>query len=105
MRRVFLSIPLIIAACGPVQVDPQPIGGSREDAIVNLAYEVDRFRSPEYSEARAIETATRACQIWGYSEAVRLGGEIRECSNRVRMPSEGVDSCTRSRVVIPYQCR
>ena len=69
---------LAIAACA-TQKELVPIGGSRADGTVSLAFEYGIFESPQANMPAAAAAATDRCKAWGYTGAEAFGGEMRKC--------------------------
>jgi YecR-like lipoprotein len=93
----YLALALLVAGC-TVQTAAVPIGGSRADGTVELAYEFGDLQTAEVDWAAAQQQATQRCASWGYTAAEKFGGERRQCS----MPSGY--GCLRWQVTVPYQC-
>ena len=81
-----------------VPVSSVPIGGSRADGTVTVAYEYGPFAIPEVNREEMYRQAKERCQRWGYQEAERFGGGTRQC-----IRPDG-SACWLWRVSIQYQC-
>lgn len=77
----------------------EPVGGSRADGTITLAYTVSMFQSPVVDWAQADASATQRCSGWGYAGAERFGSGRNRC-NRVN----GYGNCIETVVLIDYQC-
>ena len=88
---------VMLAGCATVKV-PQPVGGSRADGIVDLAYEVFAFEKPQIDWSAAAQTAQRRCVAWGYSNAEAFGGQKTQCQ------ATNDYGCIQTLVTITYQC-
>jgi hypothetical protein len=75
-----------------------PIGGSRADASVTLAFEHDGWERPQVNQAQALTAARAKCTAWGYSDAQPFGGSTTECTSSSKNP------CSNYRVTVQYQC-
>ena len=99
MLRIFIAAFVFFSGCA-VQVQGVPVGGSRADGTVTLAYEyMDLIEIPEVNWEEMQKQAQDRCARWGYLNAERFGGELRDCIE------QGSSSCARWRVSIEYQCQ
>ena len=89
---------IFLSGCA-VKVASAPVGGSRADGTVTLAYEYGMFQTPEVNWAEMQKQAQDRCLRWGYLTADRFGGELRNCVQ------QGSSGCLRWRVSIEYQCQ
>lgn len=78
---------------------PQPIGGSKADGTVTLAYEYNAFESPQIDWSSAKDTAKARCVAWGYGNAEAFGGQ----QTRDTLCSAN-GACYGQQVYITYQC-
>ncbi len=61
----------------PIHKDWVPVGGSKSDATVKLAYSwVPAKEIPQVSQNQAAILATSKCQTWGYEKAEPFGGVL-----------------------------
>lgn len=94
---------LIIAAClliGCATVKTlQPVGGSRADATVLMAYEYGAFEKPQPRLDDALATARARCLAWGYSDAQPFGTGFKRCE------TSNEYGCLSWLVTITYQCQ
>ena len=81
-----------------VPVTAVPVGGSRADATITMAYEYDEFDIPVLDPAQMHNDAKARCQGWGYTDAQAFAGVVRDCIRR------GEISCFRWRVSVQFQC-
>jgi hypothetical protein len=91
------SLPLVIAGCATA-MNWQPVGGSRSDGVVRLAFEYGMFQRPQLNESQAVALATQRCRVWGYSGAEAFGAATQQCT-----ASNGY-GCVRTVVTKEYQC-
>ena len=85
------------AACATTKV-LMPVGGSRADGTVQLAYEYGGLESPIVDYALAQRTAAQRCQAWGYKNAEPFGGAQSTCTDRNQY------GCVSFRITVSYQC-
>lgn len=92
-----LAVLLIVAGCATEKI-MVPIGGSRADGTVNLAFEYGMFEAPHVDVAAATVTAAQRCKAWGYTSAEPFGGQQNKCelSNQY--------GCIRTMVTVTFQC-
>lgn len=88
---------LILAACS-VKKEALPIGGSRADGTVDMAFEIGDMQTAEVDWVAAQSLAEQRCAAWGYTAAEKFGGEQRQCS----APSGY--GCYAWQVKVTYQC-
>lgn len=96
----------MIAACAAavalqgcaVQKTLTPIGGSRSDGVVRLAYTYGMFETPKIDSAQAWSAARQRCSAWGYSDAEAFGGQSTACINGT------YQGCNMWQVTVEYQC-
>ena len=88
----------VLTGC-TVQKDLVPVGGSRSDGTVILAYEVGLYEKAQLDHAAGHAAARKTCAGWGYSGAEPFGGATDRCISR-----NGYGQCMAWRVNIPYQC-
>ena len=102
MKLPFFSLALrAVAVLGlgcSVPVTAVPVGGSRADATITMAYEYDEFDIPVLDPAQMHNDAKARCQGWGYTDAQAFAGVVRDCIRR------GEISCFRWRVSVQFQC-
>ncbi|EIE2767366.1 hypothetical protein KA541_002370 [Salmonella enterica subsp. enterica serovar Rubislaw] len=99
MNRISLFMLLISVLSGcSVHKEMVPVGGSKADGTVKLAYEYGIFWDPEVSMQQGVDTATRKCQAWGYKKAEAFGGSEKTCL------ASGQYGCTSYRVTTEFQC-
>jgi hypothetical protein len=100
MKNLLLVICLlsILMGCATTKT-LQPIGGSKADGTVTLAYEYNAFENPQIDWNLAKATAKSRCTAWGYGNAEAFGGQRSRdtlCSNS--------GACYGQQVYITYQC-
>jgi hypothetical protein len=100
MRLISLLIALTVVLGGcAVQKMLIPTGGSRADGTVEMSYEFGLFEAPVVNLQQGAEAAKQRCAAWGYSGAEAFGGQRSQCQQR-----DGMGTCTRTLVTVPYQC-
>ena len=95
---LFTAVICILLGCTTVKT-LQAIGGSRADAIVELAYQYGQFEIPQVQWEQGLVTATSRCRAWGFEKAEMFGGTTTNCQE---YSSSG--SCERWQVTVKYQC-
>ena len=80
-------------------VNLEPVGGSKADGTITLAYEYGLFQQPVADWDVANSKAAKACKAWGYSSAQPFGEHTSKC---VWENANG--GCWRTQVSVPYQC-
>ncbi|MGE0151498.1 MAG: YecR family lipoprotein [Reyranellaceae bacterium] len=88
----------MLAGC-TVQKELVPMGGSRADGTVVLAYEIGAYATAQVDYAAGHEAARRTCAGWGYAGAEPFGGSTERC-----VAVNGYGQCLRWRISVPYQC-
>ena len=101
MRKVTIAIAAALAVsmsgCA-VQKTLTPIGGSRSDGVVRLAYTYGMFEVPKIDELAASAAARQRCAAWGYTDAESFGGHLTSCINST------YQGCNEWQVTVEYQC-
>lgn len=97
MRILVIFCTLILTGCTTTKYF-QPIGGSKSDATVTLAYEYGLFERPSVDWNMADATATQRCKAWGFKKADRFGTQ-KSCR-----ALGGYGNCNLVRVTTNYQC-
>ena len=100
MMRAALVVAIAASVGGcVVQKTLTPIGGSRADGSIEMAYEVDLFEQAQVDWAAGAASAAQRCRAWGYSDAEPFGGKKTTCS------AHGyAGDCMRWLVSMQYQC-
>jgi hypothetical protein len=99
MKRLIIGAAILALAACAVNKTLVPVGGSRSDGTVKLAYEFGLFEKPRVDGAAALQAATARCQAWGYTSAEPFGGAVTQCQQ-----TNGYGNCLRTLVTIEYQC-
>jgi len=99
MKRLVIGAAMLALAACAVNKTLVPVGGSRADGTVKLAYEFGLFEKPRVDAASALVAARQRCQAWGYTEAEPFGGAVTQCQ-----ATNGYGNCLRTLVTIEYQC-
>jgi hypothetical protein len=103
MKRMLLwlacanSVVLVISCA--TQKALVPVGGSRADGTVNLAFEYNIFEKPELDRVAAQSAAVQRCTAWGYTGAEAFGGAMQKCE-----AMNGYGNCLKWMVTVTYQC-
>ena len=92
-----LGAAMMLAACATTKV-MTPIGGSRSDGTVKLAFNYGAFEKPQVDGAAALQSATARCQAWGYKNAEPFGGYQSQCT-----AANGY-GCVAWQVTVEFQC-
>ncbi|MGO8854587.1 MAG: YecR family lipoprotein [Steroidobacteraceae bacterium] len=98
MKSLIVVASLALSACATTET-LVPVGGSRSDGVVKLAYQYGMFQKPVVNYDAAIHTATARCAAWGYSNAEAFGSSESSC-----VAVNGYGSCIAWRVTVAYQC-
>ncbi len=96
MKKLLILI-LIFSSCN-VTKHLNVIGGSKADAVVEMAYEYSWPNKASLSWDGAEEKAINTCIEWGYRSAKRFESPKRDCIN------QGEKGCLSWRVTWQYQC-
>lgn len=94
---LLLVISIVAMGCA-TPVTPVPVGGSRADGTVTLAYEYGSFQRPQVDWGSADWDAHQRCTAWGYSHA-EMFAPMQQCLN-----ADVYGNCNRWRVNVTYQC-
>lgn len=99
MKNLWLvgTAAMIVTACATNKT-LVPIGGSRADGTVQLAFDYGMFEKPKVDYAAAQAAARQTCQAWGYRDAQPFGGGMNQCI------ATNQYGCVQTRVIITYQC-
>lgn len=99
MRKfaIVFALAAIVGACATTKT-LTPIGGSRSDGVVRLAFSHGMFENPRVDMDAALRTAIERCRVWGYSSAEPFGGQTSQCQ------ATGQYGCTQTLVTVEYQC-
>jgi len=89
---------LALSGCA-VQKVMTPVGGSRSDGTVKLAYTYGLFEKPVIDPAAANASARQRCAAWGYSDAEAFGGAMTQCVN-----TDYNGACNQWQVTVEFQC-
>ncbi|MAH04932.1 MAG: hypothetical protein CL561_05205 [Alphaproteobacteria bacterium] len=89
---------ILVAGCA-TNVTPTPIGGSKADGTVTLAFQYSMFEQPVVDWPTAQVQAVSRCKAWGYKDADSFGGQQNQC-----LAYNGYGSCVNTQVSITYQC-
>jgi hypothetical protein len=98
MKKFVIAAAIVaLGACATTKT-LVPVGGSRSDGTVKLAYEFGMFEKPKVDAAAALQSATARCQAWGYQSAEPFGGYQTQCN------AYNGYGCARTLVTVEYQC-
>lgn len=90
---------VLLASCAqPVRKDLIPVGGSRADGTVKLAFEYSAFEQPQLDYQQGKAAARSRCQGWGYTDAEPFGAATQQCL------AANQYGCFRTMVTFTYQC-
>jgi len=102
MRKVIIAIAATFATsmsgCA-VQKTLTPVGGSRSDGTIRLAYSVSMFEKPVVDWTQGSYLARQRCAAWGYSDAESFGGSTQQCE-----AYNGYGNCVQATIFVDYQC-
>jgi hypothetical protein len=98
MKSIALLLILALYGCATTMT-PQPIGGSRADGTVTLAFQYGIFEKPMVDWVTANGNAVERCKAWGYRNAQAFGGSQNLC-----LAYNGYGNCMRTQVNVTYQC-
>ena len=78
MKRLWIvaAIAATVAGCATTK-ELVPIGGSRADGTVQLAYDYLNYERPTVDAEAARVSARQRCQAWGYKDAETTTGALR----------------------------
>ena len=96
MKTLFLVLGLL-CACS-VQKAFVPVGGSRADATIEMAFDYGGLQVPKWDKAQADAGALERCKAWGYNGAEAFGSYTSRCVQF------GSKSCNVYRMSMTYQC-
>jgi len=95
---IFLLLVLTLSSCATPKI-LQATGGSRSDAVIEMAYTLGVFEEPVIDWALTQQTAGEKCIAWGYADAQPFGGQIQVCQQY-----DAYGSCLQALVTVKYQC-
>ncbi|EHN5173279.1 hypothetical protein KI912_003135 [Salmonella enterica] len=95
---IILSVPLLLSGCISTVTELSASGGSRADGTVVMSTEYGEFDSIDINKEKALVSATRRCQSWGYRTAQPFDAGFSKCSDFSGF------GCTRYIYSISYQC-
>jgi hypothetical protein len=75
-----------------------PIGGSRSDGVVRLAFTYGLFEQPKVDPNQAYRAAAQRCAAWGYSDAEAFVCVSTACINGT------YQGCNLWQATVEYQC-
>jgi hypothetical protein len=78
IKWLVAAVAVTLVGCATTKV-LTPVGGSRSDSIVRLAYDVGQFEKPVVDFESGRQTAKARCASWGYSDAEQFGGYTTQC--------------------------
>ena len=96
--QILAAAAISLCGCASTPITPVPVGGSRADGTVEMAYEFGAFQNPQVDYTAAQIQAEQRCAAWGYTAAEKFGGEKRMCS----VPTNS--GCMGFQVSVNYQC-
>ena len=93
-----VSFTLLTISCSSAPTALTPTGGSKSDAVVEMAYSTGMFRSLAIDWKATNQAAIDRCASWGFSGAERFGGSTKTCVQHYD------EDCLRYEHVYKYQC-
>ncbi len=97
-KWLMAAVAVTLVGCATTKV-LTPVGGSRSDGIVRLAYDVTMFQKPRVNFEEGRVTAQARCQSWGYTNAEQFGGHTSVCHAR-----NGYGNCMQETITYEFQC-
>ena len=94
---IILAVAAAMSGCA-VQKTLTPVGGSRADGVVRLAFTYGMFENPKVNGQQAHDAAQARCEAWGYDDAEAFGGSTTQCINGT------YQGCNAWQVTVEYQC-
>jgi len=74
-------------------------GGSKNDGVVQVSYELGQFESGQTSAAQGLTVASERCNTWGYKHAEVTGSEKNICRTM------GQYNCLQTTITQDYLCK
>ena len=74
-------------------------GGSKNDGVVQVSYELGQFESGQTSAAQGLTVASERCKTWGYKNAEVTGSEKNICRTM------GQYNCLQTTITQDYLCK
>ena len=100
MRYLWVSSLSLIFLSGCAAVtDMAATGGSRADGTVEMSYQYNDFQPVKIDHQKALQSATRRCQSWGYKSAESFDNGLKTC-----VSPAAFGGCNAYRVTVQYQC-
>lgn len=96
---IIFFVGIVFFSC-KVKIIPNVIDGSKSDGILVLSYEYNQGLKPVVDWSVAIESATKRCKDWGYSDAKLFETAVKECISE----EWDKESCLRWKVTVNCQC-
>ncbi|MGG5965176.1 YecR family lipoprotein [Salmonella enterica] len=90
------SAPFILSGCAVSELSST--GGSRADGTIVMSVEYGGFDYLDINQDKALNSAIRRCQSWGYRTAQPFDAGFSKCSDFSGF------GCTRYIYSISYQC-
>jgi len=99
-QLILLSIlTLTLTGCTTVvQRTLDPIGGSKADGTITLAFEYGGREEAHWDWNQGQQAALQRCKAWGYTATTRFNNGMRNCLASDRF------GCNYYRVTVQYQC-
>lgn len=91
-----LFVSLVLSGCTVSELSST--GGSRADGTIVMSVEYGEFDHLDINKEKALASATRRCQSWGYNAAQPFDAGLSQCS-----VSSGF-GCSRYIYSLTYQC-
>ncbi|WP_330206152.1 YecR family lipoprotein [Pseudomonas sp. AM14(2022)] len=74
-------------------------GGSKNDGVVQVSYELGQFESGQTNAAQGLTVAMERCKTWGYKNAEVTGSEKNICRTM------GQFNCLQTTITQDYLCK
>ena len=74
-------------------------GGSKNDGVVQVSYELGQFESGQTSAEQGLTVASQRCKTWGYKNAEVTGSEKNICRTM------GQYNCLQTTITQDYLCK
>lgn len=98
MIKLFFVSAFTLLGCATTKI-LEPIGGSKADGTVTLAFQYGMYERPVIDWNQADQAALKRCEAWKYKNAERFGGKSDTC-----LVHSIYGNCVRMQTNITYQC-
>lgn len=97
LNLLILCLALGLTGCATV-TDMHATGGSKSDGIVEMSYEYQPMQRVNIDKDKALQSAIKRCQSWGYQTAEAFDAGQRSCVWGDFL------GCNQFKVTYQYQC-